>query len=247
MTPASILFFAALVLATSFLSGVFGMAGGMILMGALVFLMPVPTAMVLHGITQMTSNGWRALVWRRYVHWSIVLRYVAGLALAALLFLLLRFVPDERIVLLALGLMPFVALAVPERLVPQAEKRGGAELCGFLCTALQLLSGISGPALDLFFLKGKMDRRAVVATKATCQTLTHLVKLLYFGLLVGGAEAGYLEPLVVGLAVGLAMLGTTLSRSVLERLSDQGFRRYTQWIVMAIGAVYLTRGVLAFF
>lgn len=246
MSSLALLLFAALVLSTSFLSGVFGMAGGMILMGVLVFMMPVPTAMVLHGITQMTSNGWRALVWRRYVQWQIVLRYAAGLAVAALLFSLLRFVPDERFVLLALGLMPFVALAVPERLVPQAERRGGAELCGFLCTVLQLISGISGPTLDLFFVKGKLDRRAVVATKATCQTLTHLVKLIYFGLLVGGAEAGYLEPLVIAIAVGLAMLGTTLSRTVLERLTDHSFRRYTQWIVAAIGAVYLTRAVLAF-
>ena len=40
------------VLGTSFLSGIFGMAGGMILMGLLLMLMSVPAAMILHGITQ---------------------------------------------------------------------------------------------------------------------------------------------------------------------------------------------------
>ena len=41
------------VLITSFISGILGMAGGMILMGVLLALLPLPTAMVLHGVTQM--------------------------------------------------------------------------------------------------------------------------------------------------------------------------------------------------
>lgn len=39
---------AALVFFTSFLSGIFGMPGGMILMGALLLFLSVPAAMVLH-------------------------------------------------------------------------------------------------------------------------------------------------------------------------------------------------------
>src|SRR5690606_5834164 len=42
------------VMATSFISGVFGMAGGMVLMGILVAMMPVSAAMVLHGAAQLT-------------------------------------------------------------------------------------------------------------------------------------------------------------------------------------------------
>src|SRR4051812_50194288 len=54
----------ALMVATAFLSGLFGMAGGMILIGVLLMLMPLPTAMGLHAITQMASNGWGAFLWR---------------------------------------------------------------------------------------------------------------------------------------------------------------------------------------
>ena len=45
---------------TAFLSSIFGMLGGLILMGVLVFIMPVSNAMVLHGLIQLTSNGYRA-------------------------------------------------------------------------------------------------------------------------------------------------------------------------------------------
>ena len=61
-----------LMLGTAFLSGLFGMAGGLILIGALLAVMPVPAAMVLHAITQMASNGWRALLWVHYIQWRPV-------------------------------------------------------------------------------------------------------------------------------------------------------------------------------
>ena len=51
MTPLMIAALGALMVATAFLSGLFGMAGGMILIGVLLALMPLPTAMVLHAIT----------------------------------------------------------------------------------------------------------------------------------------------------------------------------------------------------
>ena len=43
--------------ATSIISGVLSMAGGMILMGVFGFFLSVPAAMVLHGIAQTFSNG----------------------------------------------------------------------------------------------------------------------------------------------------------------------------------------------
>ncbi|HSN19689.1 MAG TPA: hypothetical protein VLS49_03380, partial [Usitatibacter sp.] len=54
-------------LATSFVSGILGMAGGMMLLGILLAVLPVPTAMALHGITQLASNGGRAAMLREDV------------------------------------------------------------------------------------------------------------------------------------------------------------------------------------
>src|SRR5271167_3836084 len=45
------------VLVSSFLSGVFGMAGGMILLGVLLVYYDVTTAMVLFSIIQFAANG----------------------------------------------------------------------------------------------------------------------------------------------------------------------------------------------
>ncbi|TMJ64067.1 MAG: sulfite exporter TauE/SafE family protein [Alphaproteobacteria bacterium] len=75
------------VLITSFVSGLFGMAGGMMLLGVLLVFMDVAPAMVLFGVTQMASNGWRATLWWRHVQWSIVWRFLVG---STTVFLLMR-------------------------------------------------------------------------------------------------------------------------------------------------------------
>ena len=63
---------------TSFISGILGMAGGMILMGVLITALPVATAMLLHGITQLAANGWRAWMLRGSIDWRVFRGYAIG-------------------------------------------------------------------------------------------------------------------------------------------------------------------------
>ena len=65
--------------------------------------MPVPEAMMLHGVTQMASNGWRGLLWFRHVRWRAVGAYVVGCAVALLLWSFTRYVPSKPVALLLLG------------------------------------------------------------------------------------------------------------------------------------------------
>ena len=63
-------------LATAFLSSIFGMLGGLILMGILASILPIASAMVLHGLIQLTSNGYRAWLNRKDIVWAIVTHIV---------------------------------------------------------------------------------------------------------------------------------------------------------------------------
>ena len=78
---------------TAFLSGVFGMAGGLVLIGILLALLPLPEAMALHAVTQMASNGWRGLLWWRHIHWRSTVNLLIGCALAFVVWSLWRYVP----------------------------------------------------------------------------------------------------------------------------------------------------------
>ena len=238
----SVLASAALI--TSFISGIFGMAGGMILMGVLLALLPVPAAMMLHGIVQLAANGWRALLLRNEINWRVFSGYAVGAFVAMGLFAIAGFVVGKPAALIVMGLTPFAALALPERLHLNVERRGHSLACGIVCMALSLTAGISGPLLDVFFVRSKMTRHAVVATKAVTQSLSHCLKVLYFGGVLA-IEGRAVSPWLAVTMVLLAFLGTSLSRPVLERISDVSFRLWTRWGVLALGAIYLASGVSA--
>ncbi|MEQ9639103.1 MAG: sulfite exporter TauE/SafE family protein [Alphaproteobacteria bacterium] len=232
-----------LVVGTAFMSGIFGMAGGIVLMGALTFFLPVRTAMLLHGVTQFASNFWRAFVWRHYIAWRVLLPYFAGSITALALFAWVRYEPEKAWVLLALGIVPFIGFLLPARFAPDVEKPAIGALCGFVIAAIMIVAGVAGPLLDVFFVKSKLDRRAVIATKATTQCVGHTMKLIYFGVVVdmAGGFADLPWWIYAGCIVA-AMIGTTLAKGLLERMSDVQFRTWTQRILLVIGTVYLAQG-----
>jgi uncharacterized protein len=225
---------------TAFLSGIFGMAGGLILMGVLLVIMPVPDAMMLHGVTQMASNGWRGLLWIKHVRWRAMGAYLAGGAAALLAWSLWRYVPGKAVALLMLGGAPFLVRLVPARFKPDPESIVQGMLYGVVCMTLLLLTGVAGPLLDSFFLGGKLDRREIIATKAACQIFGHAAKLLYFGAMID--QAANLDPVVAGLAILASMLGTTLAAKMLERMSDAQFRRWSNRIITAVSGYFVAYG-----
>jgi len=218
------------------------MAGGMILMGLLLALLPLPTAMMLHGVSQLASNGWRALLLRERIDWRVMRGYVFGLLAALALFAALQLVVSKGIALVAMGILPFVALALPERLRLNVERRGHAFACGLVCNVVALTAGISGPILDVFFVQSRMGRHAVVATKAATQSLSHIAKIIYFGAVLS-LEGTAVEPWLAAIMVALAFIGTSLSRRVLERMTDVSFRQWTRWTVMTLGSAYVAAGI----
>jgi uncharacterized membrane protein YfcA len=227
---------------TSFISGILGMAGGMILMGILLAFLPLPAAMMMHGISQLASNGWRALMLRREIDWRVVRGYAMGAALAVVFFAVTRIVVGKAGALVAMGCTPFIALLMPEKLHLNVERRGHSFLCGVVCLSLSLTAGIAGPILDVFFVRSKMKRHAVVATKALTQSMSHVIKIGYFGgvLAVEGTDVSLS---LAAIMVVLAFVGTSLSRRVLEKMTDKAFRQWTRWTVMSLGAMYLVSGV----
>ena len=238
------------VFATAVLSGVLGMAGGLVLMGVLVLVLPVATAMALHGVAQAASNGARWLLLRRHTHWPIMLPYVGGAAVVVALFAVARFVPPPGIVLMLIGAFPWLARLTPGLARMDVTRPGTAFGCGAVVTLAQLLAGASGPLLDAFYLKSSLTRHEVVASKAFTQTLGHLAKLGYYGWMieaVAGAPdtSGAAEPglwLLLGVCVA-AILGARIGTWWLAHINEARFRRLGGQVILALGAVCFVMGL----
>lgn len=228
---------------TAFISGVFGMAGGLILMGALALVLPVASAMVVHGMIQTVSNGWRAILHLDWIDWRILAIYLAGSAAAAGLLVFASFELSKAWLFIILGLVPAVIWMPKHILHLDAARPHHAVACGFVVTGLNVVAGVSGPLLDVFFADTRQDRRRVVATKAATQVVSHGVKIAYYILpALGAAGLPSVQWLLV--AAPLATLGTTAGARFLALMSDVQFRRWTKWIVSVIGAIYIIRGIM---
>jgi uncharacterized membrane protein YfcA len=242
LSPVALGVLAVSILATSFISGMFGMAGGMILLGVLLLYMDVAPAMVLFGVIQMVSNGWRATLWRRYVEWGIVWRFLVG---STSMFLLLRTIavlPSKATLYVTLGALPFVADLVHRRVSLDITRPGVPYVCGALIIVLQLMAGAAGHILDVFFQKSALDRKTIVATKAVTQVMGHVYRILYFGSFTLTFHAGVPWWAYI-VAAALTVTGTSLAALVLTRMTDDGFRMWSRRVTLSVAVTYLARGL----
>ncbi|MEE8581118.1 MAG: sulfite exporter TauE/SafE family protein [Myxococcota bacterium] len=227
-------------LATSVLSAVIGMAGGITLLAVMLLFMEPLVAIPLHGVVQLVSNSSRAVIQRKHLRWEIIGRYsllllpmgFAGLPLA-------RALPPELtraligvFVLLATWAPGWLLLGThPER----TNQRLRFISLGGVVGALNVTVGATGPLIAPFFLNLGLSRFSLVGTKAACQSLGHMAKIVVFG--VGGFAFGaYASPLLV-LAV-MVVSGTWIGSRLLHRVDELWFTRLYK-LVLSIIALHL--------
>jgi len=239
----------AAIIATATLSGIFGMAGGIVLMGIFLLFLPVGSAMMLHGATQAVSNGYRAFLTREHIDWGIFLRYTLGTLGALAILSAISFVPEKAWLFVAVGSIPFIAASLPKRLSLDITRPGVPFIAGFFISAVNIVAGVAGPLLDVFFVRSHLTRYQIVATKAVTQTFSHLMKLVYFGVLVREAamaangDLSVLPWWLYLMVIPCAMLGTAIGTKILNKISETNFRRWSQWIVLTLGGICIARGL----
>lgn len=240
MTVGSLVMLIPVVLITSFLSGIFGMAGGLILLWFLFLIVPASMAIAVHGIIQVVSNGSRAWLSRQFLDYRILALVIAGLLLATLLLLSVYYSPNAAIASIVIGLLPLLLWLPSSWFALDAARPHHAFACGFIAGGLTITVGISGPLIDLFFIRTQLDRRTIIATKATIQVVAHSAKVMFYldaamSLEVGGWAA-------VLICIPIAVVGAWLGKFVLHQISDFQFRRWTRLLVTGIGLIYLVQG-----
>lgn len=238
MEPFALLVLALTALASSVLSAIVGMAGGITLLAVMLLFLDPLVAIPLHGVIQLFSNGSRTYVQRRHVDWSILARYCVLLVPMGLLGLsVARSIPPDGL-RLAIGGFVLVATWVPSWLVlglhpERTDPRRRFLLLGGAVGFLQVTVGAVGPLIAPFFLNLGLPRQGVIGSKAACQTAGHLVKIGIFGL-TGFAFAGYTA--MLALLCAAVVVGTWLGSRILDRVSEVWFVRLYQGVLSVIAA-----------
>ena len=96
---------------------------------------------------------------------------------------------------------------------------------------------------DLFFVKTALGRKQIIATKAAIQSIGHVLKLIYFGRLLL-VEGDGISSAAVLLAIAAAVLGTLLSRCLIDAMTDASFALWSRRLIATIATISLAQGVV---
>jgi hypothetical protein len=178
----------------------------------------------------------------------VVTGYVIGAVVVTVVFSLIAYVPDKIVVFLLCGILPFANYIMPKDRALDVTKRGGSLTCGAVNTAVMLTSGVSGPILDVFFNKTALTRFQIIGTKGFLQSFAHILKIIYFGGIIlmttGEFDMDQLPWWVFVVAVFLSSAGNLAASRFVTKMTDAQFRRYAQYMTMAVGGTFLARGLL---
>jgi len=228
---------------SSNISAIFGMGGGLILMGALSIWLPLGQAMLVHGVIQFLSNAFRGILSSKDIFYRGTVFYILGSLLALGLWSFLLLTVSKPLMLILLGTLAFLPFFPLGKLRPDFLKTPHQILCGFLVTGIQLTAGAAGPVLDIFFTHTRLSKNQVIATKSMTQTFGHAVKVLYFGIIFQGSSLGPSDTPALLILIAATFLGTWTGKRIGTMVSEQMFRSLTRKMILALGVLYICRGV----
>jgi uncharacterized membrane protein YfcA len=221
-----------------------GLAGGMLLLSALLVPLDPVVAIPVHGVVQLVSNASRAWFQRSHVRWDAVWRFAWPLLPAGALGLwLLRSIPPDAG---RLWIASFVLVATwapgwlriggragrdPRRALPFV----GA-LVGFASTSI----GATGPLLAPFVLALELGTQATVGTFAACQIFQHLSKIALFG--AAGFDFGRFALPLAALCAG-SIAGSAIGTRLLDRVPERAFRSSVRILLSALALHLALEGI----
>jgi uncharacterized membrane protein YfcA len=231
---------------TSILSGVLGMAGGMLLLAALLLRLEPTVAIPVHGIVQLVSNGSRAYFLREHVRLQTILPFLLPLLPAAALgaFLLGTLPPGVGKMLIGAFVLFFTWRSRPREGAPRFRAHPGRMLAagGALVGFFSTLVGATGPLLAPFIVALELTPQATVGTMAACQVFQHASKVLVFGV------AGFDFRGMVGPALALstcAIIGSALGTRWIDRIDRDLFKRIVRVVLTLLALQLLISGAWA--
>jgi uncharacterized membrane protein YfcA len=241
MSTSLIALLAVFAFATATVSGVLGMAGGVTLLGLMSLVLPARDVVAVHGVVQLASNGSRAVLFLPRVSWRLFFAYtpglIAGVAIAT--FALKRIEIPHFSTVIGAFLLLFLwwrrtnptLRALPLVVYP---------FLGVVVGIISLVFGATGPLIAPFFFRDDLDKEDVIATKAACQMVGHLLKVPAF-IALGFDYGAYALPLAF--LVVVSALGTYAGKRVLENMDRKLFDTIFQGVLAVLALVLIVNGL----
>lgn len=230
--------------ATSVLSAVAGLGGGIVLLLVIAQFVAPTVAIPIQGAIQLVSNGSRAVMLRHDVAWtplgwSMLLVFPASLLGVAVA----TSIPEDAVAValavfvLVVGWRPSLLRWHGGRRLPDRSMIGVGAASGFLNSTV----GASGPVTSPFFKAVTASHVAFVATAAGAQVVAHVSKIVAFTI-DGFSISDHLDVIVVG-AIGV-VAGSWVGTRLLGRISESRLDLVFKLVLTALAVRLLVDALL---
>lgn len=223
-------------LATSFISGVIGMGGGVLLLSIMTFFLPFQLIVPIHGVVQLISNTSRSWYLRKNILWDFFVPFLFGTPFGLIVsYFLLKNIKGPTWYYLLLGIFITYVIFKPKKFPEIRLRKKGWFLLGIAAAIQGPILGVTGPLLAPFFSRSDIQKENIVATKAVQQIVTHFFKIPLFLSL----DFNFLlhSELMALMSLG-AIIGTLLGVRFLAKINEAHFKMLFK-SVLALAALRL--------
>ncbi len=235
MSPVEIAVLASAAVVTSMLTVLAGAGGGTVLIAIMLQFMPPAAAIPVHGAIHVVSNCWRVWLFRRHLAWQLIWRFALLMPIGAALGLLLFQGLPLDLIRLLIGC--FIVLTLFTRQLKQLRDKDlplwAFVPLGFFTGALNMIVGVIAPILGVLAVRNDLSKEQVVGTLGVFGFIGNLLKVVGFSL-VGFSFVAYGPALLA--IIPAVILGTSLGKRALGRVSEATFRRILQVMLLVLAA-----------
>ena len=207
---------------TSTLTALIGAGGGTALLLVMLWFVPAASVVPDHGCIQLASNTARVVLFRRHMHWPVIIRFVVPMPAGVYFGLQLYGMLDQSALQLVIAGFVLLSLLVrvPGAMAGRAFPAWAYLPAGFLIGGANMLVGVLAPVLGAILRFERLDKERTVGTLGFFGFAGNVFKTAGF-VLVGFSFTDYLP--MIACASLATILGNLLGRRLLGRISSAGF------------------------
>lgn len=212
---------------TSTIAAILGFGGGMLLIAIMPNFLPAAAIIPIHGLVQLVSNSSRVALSIQDVAWYLLPQFLLGSIIGLSIFGTLLFNMPNDYIPLAIG--SYILLNLWSKSFSNTMKRfENFYIVGALQTGLSLIVGATGPLTNSILLKHLQDKDQIIATGAIFMSISHLAKLIIFGVI--GFQFFDYSLILILMCVG-AILGSYIGSKVRKIVNNQVYLTVIKYLL----------------
>ena len=218
---------------TALMTSLAGAGGGTVLLAAMLQFMNPAEAIPVHGVIQFSSNLTRTWLLRKFVNWSIVIRFTILLPIGVYIGLQIFQNMDSDNIKNIIGIFILLALTLQNLrfikgfFVPYYA----FYFIGLITGVLNILVGVIAPLLAVILKQSISEKKSIVGTLGYFGLIGNLLKIIGFSL-IGFSFYEYIDTFLM--IIPATLVGSRVGQLLLNKISNKIFMIIFQIILIGL-------------